>query len=267
MAWMVFRPVTLISVVSAPDHLQVAAIILEHHPGGVAGRFLVSDTVIVVLAESLPRGPEMHAVVMGLERSPADEAEKNDEHHFPAAESGGVAQRAAEIIHQDFEQPQSSPGDQQERPVLRQQIEELDIRPEIVDQEHAAQQDQQDRPGNRTPSHRAPPGPGARRRWGAIRTVRPNRLNNPNTISSTGHVLIETVIRKIVQREQRPQRDQRYGPANGAQQVGVIGVHGPPPAASRYSPPGARKAYRRPAESTAPANTSACSEVGSRPWY
>ena len=87
----------------------------------------VAETGIVVLLapEIQAAAHEAHAVLARLPDAAARDADQDDQHDLAARET---AAHAFAMPDQPFHQPQQPPGDQHERPVLRQQVEDREPR-------------------------------------------------------------------------------------------------------------------------------------------
>ena len=151
------------------DDLDAAARIFKGDAVHARRRAVRGDGVVVLLPEHVQAlRVEVDSVLVGLPDHRPRDADHDHQHHFAAGEAG-VAVLPPDG---DFDQPEQAPPDQQEGPVTRHQVEDRGFRMHIVPQEQAADDQEQQRPGERSSSHMASPeggvGPGSVDRGGAL---------------------------------------------------------------------------------------------------
>ena len=141
----------------AARHFDVAARVLKHDAlhTGRAGRGRHRE-VVLLTPEIQAAAHKSYAVLTRLPDAAAGDADQDHQHDFAARET---AAHAFAIPDQPFDQPQQAPGDQHERPILRQQVEHRSLGVQVPPQEECADAKQQQWSGKRS-SHTVPPGGG-----------------------------------------------------------------------------------------------------------
>ena len=125
----------------------------------------------------------MHAVPVRRVHTGADDAQQDDQRHFAARKAARGQRLGARGLQQHFQQAQHAPRNQKERPVLRHQLKQRNFLPQVPRQKRDTDQDQNQRPGQRTPRpHATPPA------VGPDRVARLTSVSKPITIRITGHV-------------------------------------------------------------------------------